>query len=148
MSEQGAAVGRYSEGVKALIEDLEAEARGLVPQFIMVETKYRLRIQDGITNSMGCSSYELRSSNSQKPDPIELIGPIYDFKSKKLRLYVHATYELNRKQKAKEGVQDKGVWFSATVERNCDLIPWVVSRVKLPTDFRIYCRKAVSYPSA
>ena len=86
------------------------------------------------------SPYELRSNNPQKPNPIELVGTIYDLKSKKLMLHIHATYELKRRQQIAEGVQSKGVWFSATVERDCDLIPEVVFGVKLPNGFRFSCK--------
>jgi len=139
MSQQTAEVGSYSEGVRKIIKELETEARSLVPEFIMIEAKYSRRIQNGTEGSTRYICYELRSSNPQKPDPIELIGPTYDLESKKLRFHVHGTYVPDRIPQ-EEGVQNQGVWFSAKIEKDCDLIPGVVSGIKFPKGFRTYCR--------
>jgi len=141
MSEQTAAVESYSEEVGAIVKELEAEARSLVPQFVFVEAKCRMVAHAGTTESTSLYSYKLRSENHLNPDPVELIGPTYDLESKKLSFQVRATYGHSQEQNGKGGIHFKGIWFSATVEKDCDLIPGVVSGVSFPGEAKIYCRR-------
>ncbi|MFA5197458.1 MAG: hypothetical protein WC437_03465 [Patescibacteria group bacterium] len=118
----------FSQGVKAIIEELQTEATKLVPGTVLIEASYQLPDE---THHVQYDEYRLR---------VHTAGPNPDFRSiyykdteKELTIHIRAYYEPFIEDHRRK-ILNGGISFRDKVVRDCDLV-WAK---KIPVDFKIF----------
>ena len=119
-------VGCYSEGVRAIIEELRSEAIRLVPRTVLIEAMYTS--PDG-THHAQYDKYTVRTNTAMlNPDTHSVY---YQASLKKLVIGIAVNYERLTGRQGK--ITNGGISFQEVIEKECDLT-WVE---KIPVDFKV-----------
>ena len=116
----------YSEGVRAIIEELRAGAIRLVPRTVLVEAMYKS--PDG-THHTQYDEYTVRTNRAMlNPDTHSVY---FQTSPKKLTIHVAVSYERLTGRQGK--ISNGGISFQEVIEKECDLT-WVEI---IPVDFKV-----------
>jgi len=116
----------YSGGVKAIIEELHAEAVKLIPETVLFTASYQ---NPDKTSHVQYDEYKIRETTAE-PNP-NTHSIYFEASTERLIIHIHVSYE--RLTGRQGGFVNGGISFQEVVERKYDLL-WVK---KIPTDFGV-----------